>query len=258
MKTIEERINEYFNWLKQNYIFKELDSSTEITTPFKNHLNDFIRIYADTLPNNEICLSDDGLTINELEMLGIDINTKTRTKLIQNILNQFNLKLVDKEITADVKNESFAQSKHNLIQGILKIYDLTLTTKSNVTNIFYEEVFEFLYDREIRGLAQVSVSGESGLKYSIDYIVSETKSQPEKLVNFTNNLDFNKITNEAYIYRDIKPNRPSRNKLEPIMLIIVNDVDHPINERAQTVAEHENLEILKWSNKSKIIETLTS
>ncbi|CAC5542819.1 Domain of uncharacterised function DUF1828 [Staphylococcus aureus] len=67
-------------------------------------------------------------------MLGIDINTKTRTKLIQNILNQFNLKLVDKEITADVKNESFAQSKHNLIQGILKIYDLTLTTKSNVVN----------------------------------------------------------------------------------------------------------------------------
>ncbi len=56
------------------------------------------------------------MTINELEMLGIDINTKTRTKLIQNILNQFNLKLVDKEITADVKNESFAQSKHNLIQ----------------------------------------------------------------------------------------------------------------------------------------------
>ncbi|CXM33150.1 Protein of hypothetical function DUF1828 [Staphylococcus aureus] len=137
----------------------------------------------------------------------------------------------------------------------MKIYDLTLTTKSNVTNRFYEEVFEFLYDREIRGLAQVSVSGESGLKYSIDYIVSETKSQPEKLVNFTNNLDFNKITN---IYRDIKPNRPSRNKLEPIMLIIVNDVYHPINERAQTVAEHENLEILKWSNKSKIIETLTS
>lgn len=140
----------------------------------------------------------------------------------------------------------------------MKIYDLTLTTKSNVTNRFYEEVFEFLYDREIRGLAQVSVSGESGLKYSIDYIVSETKSQPEKLVNFTNNLDFNKITNEAYIYRDIKPNRPYRNKLEPIMLIIVNDVYHPINERAQTVAEHENLEILKWSNKSKIIETLTS
>lgn len=57
---------------------------------------------------------------------------------------------MDKEITADVKNESFAQSKHNLIQGILKIYDLTLTTKSNVTTYSYEEVFEFLYDQNKR------------------------------------------------------------------------------------------------------------
>ena len=39
MKTIEERMNEYFNWLKQNYIFKELDSSTEITLSFKNHVD---------------------------------------------------------------------------------------------------------------------------------------------------------------------------------------------------------------------------
>ena len=44
-------------------------------------MNDFIRIYADTLPNNEICLSDNGLTINELEMLGIDINTKRELNL---------------------------------------------------------------------------------------------------------------------------------------------------------------------------------
>lgn len=35
VKTIEERMKEYFNWLKQNYIFKELDSSTEITTPLR-------------------------------------------------------------------------------------------------------------------------------------------------------------------------------------------------------------------------------
>ncbi len=38
------------------------------------------------------------------------------------------------------------------------------------------------------------------------------------------NLDFNNITNDAYIYRDIKPNSPSTNKLEYIMLIIVNDI----------------------------------
>lgn len=41
------------------------------------------------------------------------------------------------------------------------------------------------------------------------------------------NLDFNNITNEAYIYRDIKPNSPSTNKLEYIMLVIVNDIYLP-------------------------------
>ncbi|WP_053037827.1 DUF1828 domain-containing protein [Staphylococcus haemolyticus] len=257
MQTIEQKMNEYFNWLKQSYKYKELDSSTEITTPFLNHLNDYIRIYVDLLPNNEIRLSDDGLTINELEMFGVDITTKTRDRLIKNILNQFNLKLDNDEIITDVKNESFAQSKHNLLQGILKIYDLTMTTKANVSNLFYEDVFNFLYEKEIIGSAKVAVSGESGIKYSIDYILPGTKSKPEILINFANNLDFNKVTNDVYIYRDVKPNRPSRNNLNSQMFIIANDIDHPINDRARQAAEHENLSILNWSDKDQIISTLT-
>lgn len=258
METIEQKVNEYFNWLKQSYKYKEMDSSTEITTPFRNHLNDYIRIYADMLPNNEIRLSDDGLTFNELEMFGIDVNTKTRDRLIQNVLNQFNLKLDNDEIITDVKHESFAQSKHNLLQGILKIYDLTLTTKSNVSSLFYEDVFNFLYDNEVLGSAKVAVSGESGIKYSIDYILPETKSKPEILINFANNLDFNKVTSDLYIYRDVKPNRPSRNNLSPKMYIIANDIEYPINKRARQAAEHDNLSILYWSDKEQIISSLTT
>lgn len=126
MEPIEQKMDEYFSWLKQSYKYKELDNSTEITTPFKNHLNDYIKIYAYALPNEKIILSDDGLTVNELEMFGIDINTKTREKIIQSVLKQFNLNLENDEIIAKVKNENFAKSKHNLIQGILKIYDITM------------------------------------------------------------------------------------------------------------------------------------
>ncbi len=183
---------------------------------------------------------------------------KLKVELIQNILNQFNLKLYNDEIIADVTNESFAQSKHNLLQGILKIYDLTLTSKSNVSNLFYEDVFNFLYDEEIVGSAKVSVAGESGIKYSIDYILPGTKSKPEKLINFANNLDFNKVTNEVYMYRDVKSNRPSKNNLMPNMIIIANDIDHPVNDKARQAAEHEDLSILYWSDKENIISTLTT
>lgn len=256
MELIKDKMNEYFNWLKQKYKYKQLDNSTEITTPFKNHLNDYIRIYVDLLPNNKIMLSDDGNTFNELEMFGIDINTKTRQRLINSILNQFNLRIIEDEIIADVQDESFAQSKHNMIQGILKIYDLTMTSKSNVSSIFYDEVFNFFYDEEILGSSKVAVAGESGIKHSIDFIVPGTKSNPEKLISIANNLDFNKVTTDSYIYRDIIPNRIGKNNIKPQMYIIVNDVDNPISKRTKAVAEHENLNLLRWSDRPHIKEAL--
>lgn len=258
METIEQKMNEYFNWLKQSYKFSELDSSVEITTPFRNQINNYIRIYVDFLPDDSIILSDDGLTLNELDMSNINTNTKARNRIIQSILNQFNLTLKKGKIIAHVKNEGFAQSKHNLIQGILKIYDLTITSRNNVSSLFYEDVFNFLYEEEIGGTAEVSVAGESGIKYSIDYILPGTKSKPEKLINFANNLDFNKVTNDVYMYRDVKTNRPSRNNLLPRMLVIANDIDHPVNDKARQAAEHENLSILYWSDKEKIISSLTT
>ncbi|HCT0382761.1 TPA: hypothetical protein LQO23_001965, partial [Staphylococcus pseudintermedius] len=53
MESIEQKMNEYFKWMKQNYKYKKLEDSTEITTPFINPLNDYIRIYLDVLPNND-------------------------------------------------------------------------------------------------------------------------------------------------------------------------------------------------------------
>ncbi|UXS43787.1 DUF1828 domain-containing protein [Staphylococcus delphini] len=256
METIEQKMNDYFNWLKQSYKYKELDSTTEITTPFRNHLNDFIRIYVDFYPDGSIILSDDGLTLNELKMSNVNTNTKARSRIIQSILNQFNLSLKNEEIITHVKNESFAQSKHDLIQGILKIYDLTITSRNNVSSMFYEDVFNFLYEEDIAGSAEVSVAGESGIKYSIDYILPGTKSQSERLINFANILDFNKVTNDVYMYRDVKDNRPSRNNLLPEMFIIANDIDHTISDKARQAAEHENLSILYWSDKEAIISTL--
>lgn len=252
MELIEQKMNGYFKWMKENYRYKELEGSTEITTPFINPLNDYIRIYLEVLPNHEIKLSDDGLTMNELVLAGIDVQTKARKRLIQNVLNQFNLVLDREEIVTFVKNDSFTQSKHNLVQGILKLYDLTLTTKSNVSRLFYEEVFDFLYNEEIIGSAKVSVSGESGIKYFIDFILPETKSKPEKLINFANHLDFNKVTTDAFMYRDVKDNRPSRSGLAPQMFIVANDFENPITTKARQAAEHENLSILNWSDKDKI------
>ncbi|PKE22733.1 DUF1828 domain-containing protein [Macrococcoides caseolyticum] len=257
MELLLSKMDEYFAWLKQKYKYKQLDSSIEITTPFKNHINDYIRIYADEIEDNIILLSDDGQTLNELSMMGIDTNSKTRMKIIKDTLNQFNLKLNNDEIITEV-DSSFAQSKHNLVQGILKIYDLTLTTKANSTSIFYEEVFEFLFEHDIGGTDKVKVSGASGINYTIDYIIPPRKDKPEAMINFANKLDFNKITTDSFAYRDLIHNRPNRNNLEPKMFIVANDELNKIPEKVYQAASHENIIILKWSNKPDILEQINN
>ncbi|MEB8060592.1 DUF1828 domain-containing protein [Staphylococcus xylosus] len=256
MEIIEKKMDEYFKWLKEKYKYKKLDDSMEITTPFKNHLNDYIRIYMDVNTNNKIRLSDDGLTLNELDMYGIDVKTKTRQMIITTTLNQFNLKLVNDEIVTDAAFENFAQAKHNILQGILKVYDLTMTIKTNISNLFYEEVYDFLYEEEIGGSDKVSVAGESGINYTIDYILPPSKSKSEILINFANNLDFNKITSNSFTYRDVKNNRPNRNRLQPKMKVIANDEENTIPNKVLQAAEYEGIDILPWSDKQKILNSL--
>lgn len=257
MNTLEAKMDEYFDWLKQNYKYKDLSDSSEITTPFRNHLNDYIRIYLDTSKEGKaIQLSDDGQTLNELEMLGLDYKTKTREKLLSETLRQFNLKLEDDEIIADLKNTSFPQSKHNLIQGILKVNDLMLTERKNISNLFYDEVFEFLFQIDVRGTEKVKLTGKSGIDYTVDYLVSSTKEHPEMFINFSNKLDFNTITSDAYIYRDLKTIRKSRNNKLPKMNIIVNDVANSIPDKVQQIAQNEGIQILKWSDKDEIKKAL--
>lgn len=111
---------------------------------------------------------------------------------------------------------------------------MTLTTKSNVSNLFYEEVFDFFYNEEITGSAKMAIPGETGIKYSIDFIIPGTKLKSEKLVNFSNNLDYNRITSDLFAYRDVKNNRPNRNNLNSQMLIIANDLENTISEKSTT------------------------
>ncbi|EGQ2713776.1 DUF1829 domain-containing protein, partial [Staphylococcus pseudintermedius] len=45
--------------------------------------------------------------------------------------------------------------------------------------------------------------------------------------------------------------------LAPQMLIVANDVEHPITAKARQAAEHEHLSILHWSDKDRIKAILT-
>lgn len=73
---INKQLDEYVKWLRSQYVVKKLDAVDEITTPFVNNIGDRIRIYSKELSHNRIQLTDDGVTLEDLELMGIDITPR--------------------------------------------------------------------------------------------------------------------------------------------------------------------------------------
>lgn len=255
--STEMLLTDYLNWLKRNYRIKHLESSDQIVTPFVNAINDNINIYVDKVTNQEFLLSDDGETLNDLSLNGIEL-TNTRIKLIERILLGSGVDLKKDELVTKGYNSQFSEKKHALLQTILRVNDLMMTRRNNVVNLFYDEVSAFLHENKVFGTNRAKFTGISGLDYKIDYTIPAKENKPEIFVQFCNHLAFSEITNSAFIFEDIQNQRelelPGSASLSKI---IANDSENKISSKVYKVAESKNIEILPYSKKEEIIAALS-
>ena len=250
-------LQDYLNWLKKNYKINHLEESDQIVTPFTNYLNDNINIYVDKLDDSTFLLSDDGETINDLSLNGIDM-TDTRTKMLNRILLGSGILLENDELIVKGNNSQFAEKKHSLIQTILRVNDLMLTKRNNVMNLFSEEVTTYLQSRDIHGLSNAKFAGISGLDYKIDYTIPAKKDKPEIFIQFFNHLNFNEVATSAFVFEDIMEQRKIElmgNKFDP--KIIANSGDYEISSRVYKAAEAKGIEVIPFSEKERIVASLT-
>lgn len=120
-------IDNYLKWMKKKYSVTSFDDGDEIMTPFTNIIGDRIAIYVSPLDQGKIRLSDDGNTLNDLILLGIDVNSDVRSRIINSIIQSFNVTLSNsKLLRIDGKKEDFPVMKQSLIQTILRINDLEI------------------------------------------------------------------------------------------------------------------------------------
>lgn len=120
-------IDNYLKWMKKKYSVTSFDDGDEIMTPFTNIIGDRIAIYVSPLDQGKIRLSDDGNTLNDLILLGIDVNSDARSRIINSIIQSFNITLSNsKLLRIDGKKEDFPVMKQSLIQTILRINDLEI------------------------------------------------------------------------------------------------------------------------------------
>lgn len=187
----------YANWLQEQYQVTALDDADEITTPFTNSIGDDIQIFAVAQPDGSLELTDDGNTINDLQMMGINIHNPTRRQVIMGILEQYTVRLRDDELVVHGKVNNFPSMKQRLLQAILRIDDLSQTRRGTVTSIYQQEVASFLRDNDFGGLPNYVLQGGTGNQYKVDYAIGETKVKPLRLMQVINKPGFQRVAAEG-------------------------------------------------------------
>jgi hypothetical protein len=251
MNWVDEGIESYYQWLKDNTAIKE-DNETgwfSISTPFIGLFNDNIEIFAKK-EGDKITLSDDGQTISNLSLLGIDIaRSSKRKKFINCILNNYGITLGDGELIVNATKKDFPQKKHALISAISDISDLDVTAKSTIESVFYEDVKEYLEKKEIIFTSQFIAKGSTGLDFCFDFQIAGKKT--EMVIKSFNSLNQGAVERFLFSWQDIKETRESQTNKVMRSLAIINDATNSPKKELLNAFNSKNAEFFLWSMKDK-------
>jgi len=195
---------EYFNWLDEQESFNDVGMASrpvvEIQTPFLDDLFDGIDLYVYAHADNQVLITDNGYTLDNLETNGItfDKRSKARNKILEDILDSFGIERESKSKKLFIisKRDEFPNAKQRLLQGILKIIDLNYTESRNVINLFADTVASTFTDSGILFNRSRAVVAPNGRSFVFDFMIP-TKNNGDTLVRTFHSPQF---TSAAKVY----------------------------------------------------------
>lgn len=241
---IQKYINEYTTWLKNEITFSQIGEYYEINTPFLDTANDYIQFYVKQEGNN-IFFTDDGYTLNSLEMDGFKM-TNNRKKQLNMILNQYGVELDGKELLLKSIAKEFAPQKHAFVQCILRVNDMCLTSRSKVTSYFMDDIQTFFHEKEIFCVENVQFKGKSGYHHNFDFAIPRNKIKPERLCLAINKPTKATIGNTIFIWGDTKPER----KPDSTLIVLLND-SSSIGREVENAFLNYDIHTIRWSEREK-------
>lgn len=252
MGWIDYKITEYYLWLKDNTAIRE-DKGTgwfAVATPFVGLFNDSIEIFVKKVSDSEILLSDDGETIANLSMAGVDVlRSSKRREYLDKIVNNYGIKIEGRELISISNGADFAKKKHALLSAIMSISDMDLLAKENVTSLFAEDVMSYVDNLGVTFTQMFIVRGKSGLDFNFDFQIAGKKS--ELVVKSFSSLRQNSVGNYLFCLNDVKEARESVTRKEFKSLAIINDVTSNPSKKLIDALRNYDTNVLLWSEKEK-------
>lgn len=224
MSWIEDRITDYYKWLRERAKVRSDETTgwSVMSTPFLGAYNDPLEIYL-RKDGDEIEMSDDGVTFDNLSQLGVNINRSLKRKeWVEYILRNYGVSIEDNELRTVATIENFSQKKHSLLCAMLEISEMEVLAQNNVATIFKEDVKSFFDKHDFVYTPQFITKGSTGIEFTFDFQFAGRKK--ETVVKSFNTLNKINVPNFLFTWKDIKPVREEQAGKEVNSLAIVNDL----------------------------------
>ena len=246
-------IENYLSWIRSKSSQKTIGDFEEITTPFVDSHNDQIQFYV-SRSTNGFTLTDDGYTMNDLEMCGCDVKSKKRKEFILQIAESLGVSVKNGAIIAEATESDIACKQHMMIQAMLKISDMFLTSSSRVKGLFFEEVDSFFSENDIRNTPSIMMMGQSGLSHRFDFVIPASRKMPERIVTTLNTPSKQNVQAAIFAWNDVIKTRSTHSK----GYIVLNDTKKATNLEIVTAIKNYDLDPLPWKQRDEFITELAS
>lgn len=249
----------YIDWYSKQIEFNSIeDNLVRIDVPFQDHLNDGIVFYAELdRHTDKIILTDDGYTMYNLDVSGVNINRSNKRKTIfSEGLSSYGINYNERtgELYTSCTLKEFSKVKHRFLQCLLFINDMYLLSENNIRHIFSEDVEKFLDHHEIMYSKDLSIIGHSGMTHKFDFLITSTKDKPEKFLKTISNPNNPLIikalvtdVNQAKIVKREKPNK---------IISILNDKEKEVSSSTIKLLESSNINFIRYNDLNNNVDLL--
>lgn len=253
ISDVQKLLDEYWIWIKDQTVLRQIGDWIEITTPYLDRHNDHIQIYAKRR-NGGFVLTDDGYVLQDLEQSGCKIDTEKRKMLLTMALNGFGVKREGHALEVRATPANFALRKHSLIQAVLAVHDLFYLASPVVASLFYEDVVAWLDLSEVRYTPDVKFTGKSGFDYVFDFVIPKSKVQPERIVKAIGKPNRETAQQMILAWHDTKEVRPPESRAYAIL----NDSEAPVSESIIDAMRSYEVRPVPWSERERVREELAA
>ena len=253
-EEIDSLVNNYIAWLHDKTQTKQINEKwVEITTPYLDRHNDFLQIYAKK-DDDTYLLTDDGYILNDLSASGCSLDSQKRKDLLMMTARGFGISVDGSQLFVRASSSDFSIKKHSLLQAMLAINDIFFTASPLVASLFFEDVEKWLKHSDARFSSKVLFSGKSGYNHMFDFLIPESKTYPERIIQTLSNPKKDTAENLVFKWIDTRESRQPNTKLYALL----NDTETSVQSNViEALRKYETIPIL-WTKRHNFIAELVA